>query len=618
MSNQPTQFGFGVPLGCEAIAHAVRTYISSSHSNDHILVKLDFSNAFNSLRRDRMLEAVSKELPSAYNYIYSSNAQPSLLSYGDRVIASSEGIQQGDPLGPLLFSLTINTMVKSLQSELNCWYLDDGTLAGGFEEVQNDVNTVITEGSKLGLRLHINISKSEICCLGGATVPHPFFSNMPVLDKEHLTLLGSPVGGTESVEVVLSDKLNVLNTLATRLKVLDSHDALYLLRHCFSTPKLMYILRSAPCFSSDLLGSYDSCLREILEYILNVSLDDTSWMQATLPVRDGGLGIQRATTLATPAFISSFMASTALQEMILPPGVARSTAQLDKAVTLWKANVDVAPPASAVQREWCTPLYAKQKMQLLQKQTNEADAKRTARLKAISSPNASDWLNALPAHNLGLKLNNEEIRLATALRLGIQCCQPHLCRSCNTAVDERGTHGLSCKYSAGRHPRHSEVNNLIMRALRSAGIASVLEPSGLFRVDGKRPDGMTMSPWSKGRCLVWDFTCSDTLASSHVNKTSLSACASAADAEDAKIRKYSTLVSQYEFAPIGVETLGSWGPCALRVLKEIGKRITVQTCESRSTIYLMQRLSIAVQRGNAQSMFATIPSVAELNELADL
>ena len=184
---QPTQFGFGVPLGCEAIAHAVRTYISSSHSNDHILVKLDFSNAFNSLRRDRMLEAVSKELPSAYNYIYSSYAQPSLLSYGDRVIASSGVIQQDDPLGPLLFSLTINTMVKSVQSELTCWYLDDGTLAGGCEDVQNDVNTVITEGSKLGLRLHINISKSEICCLGGATVPHPFFSNMPVLDKEHLS-----------------------------------------------------------------------------------------------------------------------------------------------------------------------------------------------------------------------------------------------------------------------------------------------------------------------------------------------------------------------------------------------------------------------------------------------
>ena len=42
----------------------------------------------------------------------------------------------------------------------------------------------------------------------------------------------------------------------------------------------------------------------------------------------------------------------------------------------------------------------------------------------------------------------------------------------------------------------------------------MLEPSGLDRGDGKRPDGITVNPYSRGRCLIWDATCVNTFASS--------------------------------------------------------------------------------------------------------
>jgi len=38
------------------------------------------------------------------------------------------------------------------------------------------------------------------------------------------------------------------------------------------------------------------------------------------------------------------------------------------------------------------------------------------------------------------------------------------------------------------------------------------EPNPLSRYDGKRPDGSTVLSWANGRCMVWDFTCPDTLA----------------------------------------------------------------------------------------------------------
>ena len=75
---------------------------------------------------------------------------------------------------------------------------------------------------------------------------------------------------------------------------------------------------------------------------------------------------------------------------------------------------------------------------------------------------------------------------------------------------------LSCRRSGGRLPRHASVNETIPRALVSDGVPAVLEPVGVYRDDGKRPDGMSLIPWRRGLPLLWDFACSDTLAPSHL------------------------------------------------------------------------------------------------------
>jgi hypothetical protein len=99
--------------------------------------------------------------------------------------------------------------------------------------------------------------------------------------------------------------------------------------------------------------------------------------------------------------------------------------------------------------------------------------------------------------------------------LGCNLCTPHICK-CNAKVDEIGTHGLSCFKSSGRFSRHTEINSIINRSLTSIHVNSTLEPNGLSRDDGKRPDRMTLVPWIKGQALVWDVTIVDTLADSYV------------------------------------------------------------------------------------------------------
>jgi len=36
---------------------------------------------------------------------------------------------------------------------------------------------------------------------------------------------------------------------------------------------------------------------------------------------------------------------------------------------------------------------------------------------------------------------------------------------------------------------------MLSRTLRSIGISALLEPTGLFRADGKKPDGTALIPW---------------------------------------------------------------------------------------------------------------------------
>lgn len=61
------------------------------------------------------------------------------------------------------------------------------------------------------------------------------------------------------------------------------------------------------------------------------------------------------------------------------------------------------------------------------------------------------------------------------------------------------TRGLSCPKAKGTFPRHVDLNRIVHRALTSARHISTLEPIGLSRDDVKRPDGITLAPWSKGK-----------------------------------------------------------------------------------------------------------------------
>ena len=141
------------------MAHAARRFLSEMCPGQ-VLAKLDFSNAFNTLRRDAMLEAASQFVPDLLPYVISAYGSASLLSFGDEKIESIEGIQQGDPLGPLLFCITTHKALQSINSAFISGYLDDVGVGGNVQSVIEDIQQLELEANELGLRL--NYSKCEI------------------------------------------------------------------------------------------------------------------------------------------------------------------------------------------------------------------------------------------------------------------------------------------------------------------------------------------------------------------------------------------------------------------------------------------------------------------------
>ena len=65
----PIQIGFGVPGGAEAAAHASRGFVEKANPGD-VMLKLDFSNAFNTMRRDHVAQCIREEVPELLPFFY--------------------------------------------------------------------------------------------------------------------------------------------------------------------------------------------------------------------------------------------------------------------------------------------------------------------------------------------------------------------------------------------------------------------------------------------------------------------------------------------------------------------------------------------------------------------
>ena len=114
------QFGVAVSGGVEIVA-AVGQLVYEAGG---ILLTVDGSNAFNAVSRSAVLAEVAQHVPDLYPYaaqVYGVGSVPSLQFGLEGVAASAtvpsrQGVQQGDPLGPLLFALALLPIMRDFKA----------------------------------------------------------------------------------------------------------------------------------------------------------------------------------------------------------------------------------------------------------------------------------------------------------------------------------------------------------------------------------------------------------------------------------------------------------------------------------------------------------------------
>ena len=573
----PKQFGAGAKCGTETVVHTTRQFLTSQPEST--ILKVDFANAFNSIDRHWLLSQVCEQKVPGLNFIVNAYKYNSTLSFNAEMITSERGVQQGDPLGPLLFCLAIHPIVKSLKSKLNLWYMDDGIMGGTEVEVMEDYHTIKDRCEEFGLFL--NVGKCEM--FNGS--PHLY--GFKPLSSQSLTLLGCPVL-SDSIDTVLNNRLKDFTKISKELHRLPTHHAYVTLKSSLGLCRFMSTLRSAPCLDSNVVENIDKSIKKTFESSLNIRLSSDSSEQASLPIKMGGMGIGSLKNNCIPAYLASLYSVNELYNLNIDPEKRVSYSKRWSGIT----GCDL-PKLKMEQKSWSQPIHETILQRLFQ-----SDNISNSRLNSCSHKYSGDWLHCLPNKALGLQLTDEEFRLSSCLRLGLPFFDKHKC-TCGSDIDEFGIHCFACKRNNGKILRHTTVNEVISRALKSAHCPNLLEPSHIS--ENLRPDGVTTIPFKCGVSLAWDFTCPHPLVNSAlaINKERSGL---ANNKENKKQTKYASLSENYSFCPIAIDSIGAYGHSAQNFVKEVGKRMYHQTGQREATFFLRQRISITIQKGNAISL----------------
>ena len=237
--------------------HKLRQVIEDNWNNgDFAILKVDMRNAFNLVSREAVLHQCAIHFPELLPWVTWCYSQHQKLWHPMGQLISASGVQQGDPLGPLLFALVLHCTILKISADpqckemlLNCWYLDDGALAGQRDAVSRALKILQANSDTSGL--HINLGKCELFCAQELSM---FPSDIPCSACPHFELLGAPIGSAEFCAQYIESKrkdalhqkapvcLSLLSTLGESGSI-DPYVALALLRLCSGFCKLIHIAR---------------------------------------------------------------------------------------------------------------------------------------------------------------------------------------------------------------------------------------------------------------------------------------------------------------------------------------------------------------------------------------
>jgi hypothetical protein len=354
--------------------HALRAGIAADPGC--ITVQIDWQNAFDTLSRDRMLAAVEERCPALLPMVAWAYKQPSRLPVHKApgvVIHSRSGVRQGDPLGPLLFALTLKgplEQVAAMNLARPLAYADDNFLQGAPEPTTRAFHALLTLAGPLGF--HPKLDKCAVYSVDAGAAA-AVASQLGVRHApDGLLAAGTPVG-TPTFQADHADRCAAHTChLMEDLKAIPLADQdRWLLLHGSLQRRVAHLPRG--CQWTHVEAAVQRAGSQALDCAFAIlglpRVDGPVTAQMTLHLRHGGLGLS-CTSPAEGSAAYLAAAATTHQVMLTGPGAFRpfdgpSGAQLrtqwaslhDGAGTLWPPEYQEMSPESlgtivAAQREF--------------------------------------------------------------------------------------------------------------------------------------------------------------------------------------------------------------------------------------------------------------------------
>ena len=114
----PLQVGVGVRSAAEAVAMGTQALVDHlGSSSNWCILKVDMTNAFNTVDRTALLRSCLHYTPALYNFLRFAYGTAAPLYLGESTIPSRTGTHQGCPLGPVGFALALQPTLELLQRD---------------------------------------------------------------------------------------------------------------------------------------------------------------------------------------------------------------------------------------------------------------------------------------------------------------------------------------------------------------------------------------------------------------------------------------------------------------------------------------------------------------------
>lgn len=510
---EPYQMGVGTPLGTERIARLADIWRRKyAGRKGRILLKVDIRNAFNSVARARIIAELHRRHPELVSWVRATYEPQSWLQYGPFTIISDDGVQQGDPLGPLLFAIALQPLIDRIAHEvpdldLHKWYLDDGVLAGSVEDVLKALNIIleVCPGDHRGeLGLSTNIAKCELVTMNADTDTSAF---PEAIQRVHgnFDLLGVPLGSDEWTADYIATKAlaKADKAIAGVQEIADPQVAYTLLRDCCGFPRIVHIIRTLPpSVTRPALKHFDECIRQAATNIIGAPIPEVRWEPATWGTSRGGLGLRGAAAHAAAAYVAStiecaqldgwdprelqeWAGAIGLLNVGLPPKTRLDyeapTQDLRNTVHAWVQDEDRHGHSGSHKGRGKETHLQRAISRAVEDTAREAlvagvhDPEYKGHLMRVGTPEAGTWLRAVPSKTLFTALQPREFRAAVLWRLYLFQAAP-TCPHCRqNAPHPNGRHLLTCRYGGGITARHDALRNQVLEAATTAGYSACLE-----------------------------------------------------------------------------------------------------------------------------------------------